>query len=360
MKIGVYALCKNEINNIEAWFESCQGANVIVVTDTGSTDGSLELLKKLAAKNKHFQLQYLRVVPWRFDDAFNAAMNHMPDDVDVCIRLDFDERLQPGWRPALLSSWTSETTRLRYPYVWNWNADGTPDRHWMGDRIHSRCNYRWTGATHEGLVCRGPEVQTWIQDLRIHQFPENKPRPNDLPLLEEAIKDTPNDTRLWGYLGREYYFKDNPSKCVETYLHFLTMPGVEQERVQAYLYLAKCEPDRAPYYLRRAAAEGPEYREPWIDLAMHHYRKAEWRECYDATTQALQRIMRPQSYVCTAEAWGAVAHDLRSIAAWYLGMKEISIEHAALAVEKDPTNQRLISNLAFVTQHTETDKMAAE
>ena len=41
-------------------------------------------------------------------------------------------------------------------------------------------------------------------------------------------------------------------------------------------------------------------------------------------------------------------------------MKEISIKHAALAVDKDPTNQRLISNLAFVTQHTETDKMSAE
>jgi tetratricopeptide (TPR) repeat protein len=345
LKIGVYGLCKNEVSYIDPWFESCKEADVIAITDTGSTDGSLEQFSKLIDKNDHVLLHYLRVMPWRFDDAFNAAMNHLPDDVDVCIRLDFDERLQPGWRKALEAAWTPQTTRLRYPYVWNWNPDGTPDRQWMGDRIHARKNYRWSGATHEGLSCRGPEVQTWVQTLRIHQFPLNKPRPNDLPLLEEAVRETPNDTRLWGYLGREYFFKGNLTKCVETYMHFLTMPSATQERVQAYLYLAKCEDDRAPYYLRRGAAEGPEYREPWVDLAMHHHRKEQWRECYDATTEALKRTRRPDSYICTTEAWGARTHDLRSIAAFRLGLVEEAVEQAKLAIAKDPADGRLKSNL---------------
>lgn len=346
MKIGIYSLCKNETNNIEPWFESCKDADIIVVTDTGSTDGGLETLAALP-----IQLCHLRVVPWRFDDAFNAAMNHLPADVDVCIRLDFDERLQLGWRKALDEAWTPQTTRLRYPYVWNWKPDGTPDRQWMGDRIHARANYRWSGATHEGLSCRGEEVLTWTHTMAIHQYPEVKDRPNDLPLLEEAVRDTPNDTRLWGYLGREYFFKGNLAKCVEIYMHFLTMPSAPQERVQAYLYLAKCEADRAPYYLRRAAEEGPEYREPWVDLAMHHYCQSEWRECYDATTEALKRTTRPDSYICTSEAWGGLAHDLRAISAFHIGLAQEAITHGKIAASLDPEDPRLAGNLRWYMEN---------
>jgi hypothetical protein len=46
-----------------------------------------------------------------------------------------------------------------------------------------------------------------------------------------------------------------------------------------------------------------------------------------------------------------------SIAAWNLGLLNISIEHAALAVEKEPENERLQKNFAFVTEST---KIAAE
>ena len=45
-KICVYAICKNEINNLEKWVDSMSEADYIVVLDTGSTDGSYEWLKK--------------------------------------------------------------------------------------------------------------------------------------------------------------------------------------------------------------------------------------------------------------------------------------------------------------------------
>jgi hypothetical protein len=47
------------------------------------------------------------------------------------------------------------------------------------------------------------------------------------------------------------------------------------------------------------------------------------------------------------EAWGSRPHDLLAIAAYRLGLKEESIKHGSIALEFEPTNQRLITNLEF-------------
>jgi cellulose synthase/poly-beta-1,6-N-acetylglucosamine synthase-like glycosyltransferase len=44
-KICVYAICKNETEWIERWLTNMSEADYIVVLDTGSTDGSYEMLK---------------------------------------------------------------------------------------------------------------------------------------------------------------------------------------------------------------------------------------------------------------------------------------------------------------------------
>ena len=45
-KICVYAICKNESQFVDRWYESMKEADEIVVLDTGSTDDTIEQLKK--------------------------------------------------------------------------------------------------------------------------------------------------------------------------------------------------------------------------------------------------------------------------------------------------------------------------
>ena len=45
MRIGIYALAKNEAKHAAAWAAATADADVRVVTDTGSTDGTVELLE---------------------------------------------------------------------------------------------------------------------------------------------------------------------------------------------------------------------------------------------------------------------------------------------------------------------------
>lgn len=343
MKIGIYGPAKNEVKHVDEWYASCKEADYIYIADTGSTDGTKERLIELGVN-----VTDVRIVPWRFDDAFNMAMYLLPEDTDVCIRLDMDERLQPGWRQALEKAWTPETTRLRYPYVWNWNPDGSPGRQWYSDRIHARKGYRWMGATHEGLCSRLPEVQTFTDDVKIWQFPDAKSKKGDLELLIESCRDWPQDARLRAYLGREYMYQGNFAKSTEIYKEFLAMSWDKVERGQAMCNLAITDPDNKVFWLRMASIEVPTHREPLVNLAQHYYDTKDWPKCYKAAKDALAITQHPMDYTCTPEAWGYQPHDLLSIAAWNMGLYKESYDHSKIALEKLPNDERLRNNFELI------------
>ena len=114
MRIGVYALAKNEAKHAEAWAAATADADVRVVTDTGSTDGTVELLQAAGV-----EVARSYVVPWRWDVAWTQALCNLPPDVDVAFRVDLDERPQPGWRAAIEAAWDGTANNLVYDYWWS-------------------------------------------------------------------------------------------------------------------------------------------------------------------------------------------------------------------------------------------------
>ena len=98
-KVSVYAICKNEEQNILKWYDSMKEADEIIVLDTGSTDNTIKLIKKNCPKIKLFQD---RITPWRFDVARNKSLALVPEDTDICVCTDIDEVLHPGWRKGCL------------------------------------------------------------------------------------------------------------------------------------------------------------------------------------------------------------------------------------------------------------------
>jgi SAM-dependent methyltransferase len=93
LNVVVYAICKNEAQFVARFCAAAREADQVIVVDTGSTDETCNLLVAHGAT-----VHEISIKPWRFDDARNAALSLVPADADICVSLDLDEILQPGWR----------------------------------------------------------------------------------------------------------------------------------------------------------------------------------------------------------------------------------------------------------------------
>lgn len=345
MKVAVYTIAKNEQQFVDRWWESAKEADYIYIADTGSTD-----LTRYKAFLKGIKVVDIKISPWRFDDARNAALAALPLDADYCIALDMDEVLLPGWREELEKAHAEGWTRPRYKYTWSWKEDGTPGLQYGGDKIHARKGYRWKHPVHEVLVTSNSvETQGWI-DLEIHHYPDNsKSRGQYFPLLKLSVQEDPYDDRNAFYYARELFFYNELEQAAQEFKRYLALPTAlwNAERARAYRYLAQCEPENAKDWIQKAIAEDPHRREPLVDMSLYFYTKQDWQECYDYAKKSLEIVDKPLDYLCEEFAWGALPYDLMSISAYHLGNLNEAIDFAKKALELDSGNERLINNLKF-------------
>ena len=338
MKIAVYTITKNEEQFVSRWAESCADADLRLIVDTGSSDGTIQEAQKAGCTTASISIS-----PWRFDDARNASLALIPSDFDLCIALDADEVLTPGWREAIEKTPVG-ITRPRYKYVWSWNPDGSEGLTYWGDKIHARRNYRWTHPVHEVLRCTDEEKQWFCDGLEIHHHPDSsKSRSQYLPLLELAVKELPNDDRNQFYLGREYMYAGVLDKAKTHLLKALELSSWKPERSTAMRYLGRVTGERE-HWLLRACAEAPDRREPWVDLARFYYESKDWSSCLASCLRALRITVKPMEYLCEADAWGSLPDDLASIACWNMGLKERAISHSEKALKLNPLDARLKGN----------------
>lgn len=352
MKVAIYTIAKNEEQFVKQWYESAKDADFLLIADTGSTDNTVELAKSLG-----ITVQTINIVPWRFDDARNAALALIPSDMDYCIALDMDEVILPGWREDLEKALAQGWTRPRYTYTWNWKEDGTPGLQYGGDKIHSRKGYRWKHPVHEVMNGYGgmQEVQGWTEKLEIHHHADNtKPRSQYLPLLKMSTEEDPYNDRNAFYYGRELYFYGQYEEAEKELKRHLSLPSAQwlPERAASMRYIAKCNPNNTEEWLLKAIAECPGRREAIVDLAKYYHDKHDWQNCFNYASISLEIKEKPLEYLCEAEAWGYMPHDLKALSAYHLGLYDIAYEEGQIACNLEPSDVRLKSNLEYYKKAT--------
>lgn len=353
-KVCVYAICKNEEAFVDKWMDSMQEADLVVVTDTGSEDGTVERLKARGVNVYQDLIQ-----PWRFDVARNRSLEHVPKDVDICVCTDLDERFVPGWRKALEDAWQpGETTMVKYVYNWSLHPDGTPNVQFTYFKAHGRLDYLWHYPVHECLkyVGKKPERIAYTSAMVLNHYPDpKKSRGSYLPLLELAVQETPEDDRMVYYLGREYMYKGLWEKCIETLKRHLSLKSAtwKEERCASMRWIARSyerlkNPEQAYCWYLRAIAEAPGMREPYVECAQMGYRLLDWPLVFFMAEKALQIKNKSPIYVNMGYCWDYTPDDLAAIASYRLGLYEKALEHAETALSFSPQDKRLLNNKEII------------
>ncbi len=352
-KICVYAITKNEEKFVDRWMDAVSEADLVVVTDTGSTDRTVEKLRERGA------VVYVETIsPWRFDAARNLAMDHIPEDVDICVSNDLDEVFEPGWREKLENAWLPVYTRARYLFTWSRNSDGTYGKQFTMEKIHRRHGFRWVHPVHEVLAYSGedPDRTVWVPGLVLNHYPDvSKPRSQYLPLLELSARENPQDDRVAFWLGREYIYKGMLDKSIETLSNYLKMPTAlwNEERCAAMRFIASCyqakeDKNVARLWLFRAIAECPTIREPYHQMAQLGYQMNDWPLVFFMVSEVLKITEKSGSYLFEPAAWGYSLYDLGAISAYRLGLYRLSCDYAVRACELQPGDERLKKNLELI------------
>jgi len=345
MKICVYTIALNEIQQCDRWAASCADADYRIVADTGSSDHTVEKLTALGVT-----VHAIRQDPWRFDHARNQALALCPADADVCISLDMDEYLMPGWRQAVEAAWQADTTRLAYRYVFDVDS-GSPG-FWV-NKIHARHGYTWRRPVHETVFCTHEnECESIVHaDLILQQQDINKStRNNYLPLLKIAHAEDPQDAQIAFWYARDLVSYVGGDQAAHALHEFLAIPNTWViERNESYRLLAHVCPDQAEKYLLYAVAESPTRLEPWIELTKIYYHKQDWLSCAWASQKGIyaQKTHTYLDYVQNSSE----LYDFASIACWNLGWRNQAREMVNLASDAFPQDARITNNKTIMNQN---------
>jgi len=150
MKLSVCLIVRNEAARLEAALESVRAvADEIIVTDTGSTDDTVRLAKRLGAKVSH------HVWTDDFAAARNACQVHASGD--WILWLDADERLKTGCDQAVRSA-------MQHPHAIAWQI--------IRQDYFSTDNPEWYSEMHQLRLVRRDLPATFVGVIHEHLVPD--------------------------------------------------------------------------------------------------------------------------------------------------------------------------------------------
>lgn len=352
MKICVYAISKNEEKFVSRWYESMKEADNIYVLDTGSTDNTVEKLEKLGVCVTKKEIK-----PWRFDIARNESLKLVPLDCDVCVCTDLDEVFEPGWRKKIELLWKDGVNHLRYNYNWSLDNQNNPIVNFYIEKIHSRNDFIWTNPVHEVLKYMGDkEIYKTTDEITLNHYPDNtKSRKSYLPLLELSVKEDPENDRNMHYLGREYMYYGRWNECIDTLIKHLNLKTStwKDERSASMRFIARSyfelgRIEEAKMWLDKAIKETPYLRDPYVERAILEYRISEFEKVIHYCQEALKITKHEKTYINEVFSWNNTVYDLLSIAYYYTGDINKSLENINIAIEMNPNDERLINNKKII------------
>lgn len=242
-----------------------------VIVDTGSTDGTQEMIKEFM-KGVPGELQER---PWKnFAHNRNEALELARGKADYVLIIDADEILafDKGFvKPELDKDFyfiMTEFSGTRYARV---------------QLINNHLDWKWTGVLHETVGCPQAKTNGLMKGITnvvsTDGFRSQDPKKfhKDAQILEEALKEDPNNTRYVFYLAQSYRDAGEYGPAIKNYERRINMGGWDQEIFWSMLQIAAAQQElelpadtfTSSYF--KAFLYRPTRAEPIYRLA-HYYR----------------------------------------------------------------------------------------
>ncbi len=229
-------IVKNEAENLPRLIASVSDCvDEIIITDTGSTDNTVEVAKQLGASVRHFE--------WvnDFAAARNESFSHVK--TDYALWLDGDDVLQNKygfklWRDNVMSLadyWVA-------PYHYSSDASGNPTCTFARERvIRMDKGMRWRYFVHEGIIpvagVKSQYTSAWSVKHMRTDADLVKDRSRNLKLFEPHKKTL--DSRMKYYYGKELFEAGQPADAIYYLGEALGQMDLEMhDRMLAYQYIS--------------------------------------------------------------------------------------------------------------------------
>lgn len=320
MKIAVYTIALNEEKFVERWYESAKDADYLLIADTGSTDKTKRIAKKLGIK-----VVDISISPWRFDDARNAALAALPSDIDYCVSVDMDETLSEGWRECL-EKMTGDQIEYRFNLDYKDEEEKTPETTFINNRIHKRHGFRWEYMMHEVLFpSRGFKHRLeFCQGLEVSHHPDiEKPRSQYNQMIEDSYYEYKNPRyHLYYLLELAKFGKVKEARDIAKKITKLKEAS-KTDIALAYKFLGDTSKNfKSAYYLKSLLVYPT--REAYTTSAVLYYKKEKWLRAYYFAKKADAIKVKTKSILFYQGAWGHLPFNIMSSAKHNLGLFKFS------------------------------------
>lgn len=236
--LSLHVIAKDEAKNLPVLIESVRDCvDEIYVIDTGSTDDTVEIAKKLGCHVQHFK--------WVND--FSAARNYSFQFGNTAYQmwLDCDDSLR---NQELFKVWKREQMPLAdyhlATYHYANDGKGVPTCSFLRERVVRRSlGLKWMYFLHEGLrpdtANRAPQidiVKCWDVWHRRTSEDLAKDRGRNLKLFQGRMGQL--DARMTYYAGKEHFEGGLWESSITLLNKAITMPNLEpHDRLLAFQYL---------------------------------------------------------------------------------------------------------------------------
>lgn len=273
-RVSAVLITRNETDTIARCIESLGGLDQVVVHDTGSSDDTCDIARKLGADVSTTQLE-----PFHFAQARNQAIAKAKNN--WILSIDADEILKEGSLGAIRSSvGRGRASAFVLTYL-----DQDPDRRTSMPgkkiRLFRRDKWGWKFRVHEMLVPTAHmEGANWLRDCTIEHFPQKDRkarRVQNLELLKLCVEESPDHVYAVRQLGFELNLAERWEESVPYLLQYIKTPMKDllYDRCAALMTLGQSQArlgDRevACTSFWEAHQDAPDRREPlwWAALEL--------------------------------------------------------------------------------------------